>query len=104
MPGVKGQRKTAPTVNARHRIWTAMRIQRRFIIPDLMGAAEARRHNVAKFVRGLLANGYLRIDAPKLNGKRGGHVIYALIRNTGPFPPRIHDDGTVFDPNLRAPW
>jgi len=77
-----------------------MQILRRFTVADLVATAEANKDNAQRFARGLIAHGYLRIDRPKQNGLKGGHTIFALARDTGPNPPRLCKDGTIYDPNL----
>ena len=94
-----GSTTKAVTVNARYRIWRSMRILRRFTAPDLCATAEAGRWNVQQYMLALARAGYLRIAVPRKCGVRAGHAIYALARDTGPNPPRIHRDGTVYDPN-----
>lgn len=86
---------------ARDRAWTAMRVQRRFTLPDLIATAEASEANVGTYVRGLARAGYLRAAQPKRNGHKGGHIVWALTRDTGPLAPRLQSDGRTFDPNLR---
>ena len=100
MPRRPGDRSKAVTVgNARYRVWRSMRILRRFIVPDLIATAEAGESNVQRFVKALLLAGYLRVSKPKREGSKGGHPIYQLVRDSGPNPPRVRVDGTVFDPN-----
>ena len=84
---------------ARDRIWQSIRVLRQFTQPDLIATAEAGRDNVRKYVRGLLRAGYLVIGQPKGNGKKGGHTIYRLVRDTGPHAPRQQSDGRTWDPN-----
>jgi hypothetical protein len=76
-----------------------MRIMRRFTLPDLEATAEITRSNVDKFVRALLMSGHIRIARPKIEGVKGGHTVYQLVRNTGPYPPRVRKDGSVYDQN-----
>lgn len=101
MPNVKGghQRLWNRQPVARDRIWQSMRVMRRFTQPDLQATAEAGRDNVRKYVRGLVAAGYLRIVKPKDSGRKGGHPIYQLVRDTGPRAPRLQSDGSTWDPN-----
>ena len=83
---------------AREQMWRAMRILRRFGIAQLLQVAEiARRKAAERFLRDLTRAGYLRIAENTLgcNGK-----LYELIRNTGPFAPRVGRKGLTLDPNL----
>lgn len=101
MPRRNGDISKKVTVgNARYRMWRSMRILRRFTAPDLIATAAANRDNVARYVRGLVEDGYLKISTPKRDGIKGGHIVYVLARDTGPNPPRIGKFG-VFDPNLQ---
>lgn len=84
---------------ARDRIWQSMRILRSFTIPTLMATAEASETNVMRYVRGLLAASYLYVVKPRDSGRRGGHAVYRLIRDTGPIAPRLQRNGTTYDPN-----
>lgn len=85
---------------ARDRVWSSMRILRRFSLPDLVSTAECNRDNIRKYIIALTRAGYLRVAVAKQNGRKGGHQIWALARNTGPAAPRLQTDGRIFDPNL----
>ncbi len=83
---------------ARERMWRAMRILRRFHMRELLQVAEVPRRKVAeRFVQDLTRAGYLRV-AERARGCDGS--VYALIRNTGPFAPRVGCKGLTLDPNL----
>lgn len=84
---------------ARDRAWQSMRILRRFTLPDLIATAEISADNARKYVRGLRRSGYITIDTPKAEGKKNGHEIYRLTRDTGPKAPRLQKDGNTYDPN-----
>ncbi len=84
---------------ARDRAWTAMRVLRRFSLPDLAATAEIGLDNARKYCIGLCRAGYLRIVQPKANGRKGGHQVYQLVRDTGPHAPRLQSDGNTYDPN-----
>ncbi len=84
---------------ARDRAWQSMRVMRRFTLPDLVATAEIHEDNAKKYVRGLVRSGYLRIAVEKDNGRKGGHAVYQLIRDTGPRAPRMQTDGSAYDPN-----
>lgn len=86
----------APSV-ARERMWRTMRILRRFGIGELLQVAEiARRKAAERYLRDLTRAGYLRVESAR--GCDGS--VYVLIRNTGPFAPRVGRAGLMLDPNL----
>ena len=85
--------------SARSRVWRSMRILRQFDQPQLMATAAAGRDNVARYISGLKKAGVIRVVRAKLDGVKGGHEIYQLVRNLGPHAPRIQNDGTCWDPN-----
>lgn len=82
---------------ARERMWRAMRILRQFRMGELLQVAEVPRRKAAeKYVQDLMRADYLRI-AERARGCDGN--VYRLIRNTGPFAPRVGRKLTL-DPNL----
>jgi len=85
---------------ARDKAWDVIRVMRRFTLPELVAAAEIGPDNARKYCAGLRASGYLRVVQPKANGRKGGHLVYQLVRDTGPHAPRLQSDGTTYDPNL----
>ncbi len=105
METVKNKRGRGAGVNlagapsaARERMWRAMRILRQFHIRDLIQVAEiAGRKAAERFLQDLTRAGYLRV-AEHARGCDGS--VYALIRNTGPFAPRVGRKGLTLDPNL----
>jgi hypothetical protein len=100
--GRKGQRRRrmAPD-SARARVWKAMRIMRTFTRSDLMAVAEATRDNLDRYIPALERAEYLIRARDKLNGVPAGHIIYRLVRDTGPSHPIPWVDGRVFDQNER---
>jgi hypothetical protein len=87
----------APSV-ARERMWRAMRILRQFQMRELIQVAEIARVKAAeRYVADLTRAGYLRV-AEHARGCKGS--VYVLIRNTGPFAPRVGRKGLTLDPNL----
>ena len=84
---------------ARDRAWQSMRIMRRFTLPDLMATAEISHDNAKKYVRGLVLSGYVRVVVERASGRKGGHAVYQLLRDTGPRAPRLQTDGRTYDPN-----
>ncbi len=85
---------------ARYRLWRSMRIARRFTIPDLMATADATRANTQTYVIGLERAGYLRVMRPRISGVKMGSVVYLIVNDSGPKPPRLGKHG-VFDPNVK---
>jgi hypothetical protein len=84
---------------ARDRAWQSMRILRMFTLPDLIATAEIGESNVMAYVARLERSGYLRCIQPRQSGRKGGHASWRLIRNSGPYAPRLTRAGAVFDPN-----
>lgn len=83
---------------ARERMWRGMRILVRFHIRDLLQVAEITRRKAAeRFVQDLTRAYYLRVDE-RARGRSGNR--YVLIKNTGPFAPRVGRKGLALDPNL----
>lgn len=83
---------------ARERMWRAMRILRRFRLRELLQVAEVPRRKAAeRFVQDLTRANYLSVAEPA-RGCDGS--VYALIRNTGPFAPRVGRKGLLLDVNL----
>lgn len=89
----------AATRNGRTRMWTAMRIGRRFTAQDVAAAAEAPLRSTRKYINALIRVGYVRM-VKATTGSVGDYSIYQLLKDTGPLAPRIHNDGSVLDPNL----
>ena len=94
-----------PTLGtARTGAWSAMRILRRFTIPEVAATAEAEANNVQRYVFGLAKTGYLRVVRARVSGTKMGSAIYALVNDTGPLPPRLHRDGSIYDANPRGEY
>jgi hypothetical protein len=83
----------------RDRAWQTMRILRRFRLPDVVATAEIGAANARKYITALESAGYLRTVVEKQNGRKGGHAVYMLVRDTGPLAPRMQSDGCTYDPN-----
>ncbi len=107
---------TSPKVNKdslRIRAWRAMRIRRKFSIPDLcmlvaQGGEKDIESNVGKYVRALEKAGYLIRMAKREAGvalTSNGHIRYWLPddKDTGPLAPiwRVAA-GEVYDPNTET--
>lgn len=82
-------------------MWRTMRMMRQFSPRDLAAHATTGTANVSvltarKYCELLVRVGYLRTVKPK-----GGRAdaIYKLIRNTGPKPPMVQRDKSIFDQN-----
>lgn len=100
MPRVQGQRTPFNGERNRdsgqHRIWTTMRVMRRFTQLDLVAPSSAARRTVKDYVLRLCRAEYLtRTELP-----HNQPHIYRLVRDTGPYAPVLRRDGTVFDPNI----
>jgi len=86
----------------RARIWTSMRVMRRFTLPELIVTAQAGESNARCYVGELHAAGFIAIAVPHRRGTIGGHQVWRLVRNTGPHAPRRIGRGkrpAIFDPN-----
>lgn len=101
MCGAPGMVARAPMgeTEARQRMWQSMRRLPEFTTADLVATAEVGYSNAKKYLRALRVAGYLRCARPVRSGATGGHAVYRLARNTGPFAPRI-GKGALRDPNL----
>lgn len=100
MPRRRGDRsRTRPAGEARARAWQSMRVMRRFTSAQVEATAEIASDNLKRYMRGLVAGGYLRIDVPRVSGRPGSFNVYLLVRNTGPRSPILWTDGRVYDPN-----
>lgn len=83
---------------ARERMWRAMRMLRQFGMRELLEISGVERRGAAeKYVAALVRAGYLKI-AQHARGCNGS--VYSLVRNTGPFSPRVGSKGLSLDPNL----
>jgi hypothetical protein len=103
MAGVaRMQKQTTAVSNDRDRMWKAMRILREFNQPTLVATAEVGADNVRRYLRGLVAVGYVVITTPA-NPARQLPAHYRLRRNTGPVAPRLGNLG-VYDANVADPY
>lgn len=87
---------------ARDRAWQSMRILRTFTLPELVATADITPSNAKKYVRGLCTAGYVRVARAKDNGRKGGHALYRLVRDTGPHAPRLQINGLTYDTNTHT--
>jgi len=99
-----GCRVRAPaTSGGRYRVWQTMRLLRKSGGPwttrEVAAVSCTRIDSVRQFTRGLVRHGYVLVVKPKQPGVVMGDTLYRLVRDTGPYPPRIRVDGSLFDPN-----
>jgi hypothetical protein len=83
----------------RYRAWQAMRVLLRFTRAQLQVTSGIGWSNCICYLRALRRAGYVRVTQQQRRGQPGGYVAYHLIRNTGPLPPIIWDQGLVYDQN-----
>ena len=86
----------------RQKMWSAMRVMRRFTMDDVAMAAEASEANTRKYFRGLRMSGHI-VETGAVPSKNGyPQRVFRLARDTGPRAPHVrHEPGliTVTDPN-----
>ena len=101
MPRVKGAHtKRASVTNVRALAWRSARILRRFTRPQLQTTVPTLEHaNASKYLRSLVAAGYLRVTQERVCGRPGSYRVYQLIRDTGPLCPLCRNNGQVYDQN-----
>ena len=98
---VRARRPKRRTI--RDKMWSAIRIARKFDLARLEEIAGATAANAQRFVVALARAGYLAElrrrpgDAPSSNGFKR----WVLIDDPGPAAPTIKADGRVWDPNRR---
>jgi len=90
---------------ARERLWSAIRVLKRFDLPQLLMSAGASRRSTEDYLNCLQRAGYVRCER-RGNSMSGEWSRYSLARNTGPKSPRVTHratgDGRVrelVDPN-----
>jgi hypothetical protein len=95
MPGIKGMTATAPRQGAlRNKIWTSIRILRRFTIIDLARTTGASRGNVRKFIKRLEVHGYVVQATGYVGGRVGEYRGLRLVKDVGPqYPTRCERCG-----------
>ena len=57
--------------------------------------------NVKQYVARLEQAGYVRRLQARLNGRPGSHIVFGLVRDTGPLAPIPWVDGRLYDPNRK---
>lgn len=106
MPGTKGCVKRRQNQPAQQQAWQAMRILRRFTLPQLLVTCPALAHRTARhYLARLRRCGYVAKVADRATGQVGSFDVYGLRRNTGPLAP-IARKGSVsmYDPNTQDVW
>lgn len=94
--------------NARYQAWQTMRLWKKagqaWSVPDLAAVIEAAEvSNLKVYLRGLHRAGFVS-QVERANPFRRRPAKWRLVRDTGPNPPRLRQDGTVYDPNTRTVW
>lgn len=93
-------RKVRKTTTApRDRAWSAMRILRKFTIPEICATAEIHPVSFKKYLKLLMATGYV-IKTRNHTPSHGECALYSLVRNTGPFRPWAQSNGVIYDRNI----
>lgn len=88
-PTMKANGTLVRRPNGRQRMWTAMRVLKRFDLPTLMMTAEVARRGAETYINQLARAGYLRMLA-RGNSMQGTWSIYLLARRSGPRAPAVH--------------
>ena len=99
-----GCRIRAPaTSGCRYRIWQTIRLFRKsggaWRIREIAAVSGTSVDSVRRFVGGLVRHGYVLVVKPRQPGVLMGDALYRLVRDTGPYPPRIRTDASLYDPN-----
>lgn len=97
----RASNKAAHDDHRRGKLWTAMRILRRFTASELCAVAECDSRGAAlAFLNQLRHAGYTR------NSRNGNEeAVWALTRNTGPLCPAVLKNRTVvWDHNTRQEY
>lgn len=85
----------------RARLWSAIRVLKRFSLPELKMSAGASRRSTEDLINCLQRAGYLRL-VERGNSMAGTWSVYQLAANTGPKTPIITHNGgrrRLVDPN-----
>lgn len=106
MPGIKGCVKRSQVQPGQQQAWQAMRILRRFTLPQLLTTCPKLAHRTARHYLGRLRRcGYVERVARRMSGVPGSYDTYALRRNTGPLAPITRKGSlTMYDPNTQDVW
>lgn len=98
--GPMGPNRFGPRVvrnTIRERAWRAMRIRKRFTVPDLVtdAATEADgepANNLRRYLRALERAGYVANTPRRIAGTAmtsNGHLLWILVKDTGPLAPIV---------------
>jgi hypothetical protein len=85
----------------RAKIWKAIRALGKFDATEITVISGADHSNVKRYLRILLAAGYLRIIS---QGRKNGNYTYRLIKDTGIKPPVQKEIRLLYDPNTNEYW
>ena len=90
MSGKKGMLFRRPKQGTdRSKAWNSMRQFVRFNIPDLCRTSGGSVSNVQKFVRNLVAHGYVAKYGKINTGQPGSYQPYRLVKDVGPTYPMV---------------
>lgn len=101
---VKGEHRHKGSSQSRANAWKAMRILRTFGVGEVVATAGIGKANAQRYVRQLELAGYLTRVRDQVRGEVGGHIIYRLVRDTGPHAPIAWLKGGCYDPNTRQAY
>jgi|GEM_PF-1496057 len=88
MPGVKGMKQKPALNSARQKMWTTIRIKRRFDIRDLLITVPgAKADNARKLLNLLEKEGYITVIGGYVTGRGGNYKGYRLVKDAGPECP-----------------
>lgn len=88
MPGKEGMRKKPAHNTARQKMWTTIRIKRRFDIRDLlMTVPGAKEDNARRLLLQLEREGHIAKLPGHVKGRVGSFQGYRLVRDDGPRCP-----------------
>jgi hypothetical protein len=88
--------------SAEEKIWRVVRMLKRSTSAEIEAGAGVSSATARRWIARLRRAGYLSVVGrlKMCRGRGSARRIYHLAKDTGPRPPRIARDGTVFDPNL----
>jgi hypothetical protein len=106
MTGIAGCTKRSQIQPGQQQAWQAMRILRRFTLPQLLTTCPRLAHRTARaYLARLRRCGYVVRVARRISGQPGGADSYSLVRNSGPQAPIARKATvSVFDPNTGLAW
>ncbi len=104
MPRRPGSRVRAPATSGHtYRLWQAMRVYRRsghaWTVRELAAVADSTEAAARRLLGALRRHGYVTQTEPWERGTVLGDARWRLVRDTGPWPPRLRRDGRLYDPN-----